>query len=145
MGEIILHAELITINSILMKLILFSGCVETETRAVYMASSVHLLVLNTSWWGSRLAGMLSKGELANKCSCLGSFSWSIVNIGLSYILTGELYKYKTHEWVDCDAFCTGRLSGDTASDGVKVDLHTVTVCYSKLESTLQPVACHWSE
>ena len=56
MGEIVLHAELKSTNSILIQL---SRWVKTDWRAVDMESSVDLSVLEANWWGSRLAGMLS--------------------------------------------------------------------------------------
>lgn len=45
----VLTAELKSTNNILKSLLVFSICVKTERRAVYMASSADLLVLKAYW------------------------------------------------------------------------------------------------
>ncbi len=44
-----MNAELKSTNNIMMKVLLFLRCVKTEWRAVEMATSVDLLVLNVNW------------------------------------------------------------------------------------------------
>lgn len=49
MEEIVLNAELKSTNSILTEVLLPLRYLKTESRAVNMASSVDLLVLNANW------------------------------------------------------------------------------------------------